>query len=54
MTEQQDMDRGYPQSDPNAPWPPMKVTWLAIILVSLGLIAAVVVIGPLSELWWHG
>lgn len=56
MSEQQDMDRGYPQTDPKAPWPSMKESWVAIVAVSLGLIAAFLLIGPLSGLWiwWNG
>jgi len=46
MTKQQEMDRGYPQTDPNSKSPPMTVSWLAVVLVGLGLIAGLVILGP--------
>lgn len=46
MSKQQDLDRGYPQSDPLAQSPPKSVPWLAIAMVSLGLIAVILVLLP--------
>ena len=46
MSKQQEMDRGYPQSDPAATSPPKNVPWLAIVLVSLGLLAVLGVLVP--------
>ncbi|WP_158545280.1 hypothetical protein [Bremerella cremea] len=46
MSKQQDLDRGYPQSDPLAQSPPKAVPWLAIVLVSLGLLASLLVVLP--------
>ncbi|WP_158262416.1 MULTISPECIES: hypothetical protein [Pirellulaceae] len=46
MSKQQEMDRGYPQSDPAATSPPKNVPWLALVLVSLGLLAVLGVLVP--------
>ncbi|WP_158261199.1 MULTISPECIES: hypothetical protein [Pirellulaceae] len=51
MSKQQELDRGYPQSDPNSNSPPMAVSWLAIVLVGLGLIAGLIVLGPALALF---
>ncbi|MEW4455184.1 hypothetical protein AB1L30_21125 [Bremerella sp. JC817] len=51
MATQKELDRGYPQTDPNAKSPPATVNWLAIVLVTLGLIAGLVVIGPIMAIW---
>ncbi len=46
MSKQQDLDRGYPQSDPLADSPPKSVPWIAIVLVCLGLVGVVLVLLP--------
>ena len=46
MTKQQELDRGYPQTDPNSKSPPDTVSWLAVVMVGLGLIAALLILGP--------
>lgn len=46
MSKQQELDRGYPQSDPLAQSPPKSVPWLAIVVVSLGLLASLLVLLP--------
>lgn len=51
MSKQQELDRGYPQSDPSSDSPPEAVSWLAIVMVSLGLIAALIVLGPALALF---
>lgn len=51
MTKQQQLDQGYPQSDPNSKSPPAVVSWLAVVLVGLGLIAGLIVLGPALALF---
>ncbi|WP_158265458.1 hypothetical protein [Blastopirellula marina] len=46
MSKQQDLDRGYPQSDPLADSPPKGIPWLAIVLMTLGLIGVLLVLIP--------
>jgi len=46
MSEQQELDRGYPQSDPSSKSPPSAVSWIAVVMVGLGLIAGLLVLGP--------
>ncbi|WDI44441.1 hypothetical protein [Bremerella sp. P1] len=51
MTKQQELDRGYPHSDPDAKSPPDVVSWLAVAIVGLGLIAGLLILGPALALW---
>ena len=51
MSKQQELDRGYPQSDPTANRPPKSVPWLAALLVALGLIAGLVTLIPALALF---
>lgn len=46
MSKQQELDHGYPQSDPTASRPPKSVPWLAALLVALGLIAGLLALIP--------
>ncbi|MHC2068822.1 hypothetical protein ACYFX5_15245 [Bremerella sp. T1] len=46
MDKQQELDRGYPQSDPYSKAPPQGTSWLAMVLVSLGLIAGLLILAP--------
>lgn len=50
MSKQQDLDRGYPQSDPLSDSPPTGTSWLAIALMILGLVAVLVVLLPAMAL----
>ncbi len=45
-TEQQELDRGYPQSDPTARRPPRGVPMLAAVLVVLGAVAGLLALIP--------
>lgn len=45
-TEQQELDRGYPQSDPTAKRPPRGVPMLAAVLVVLGAVAGLLALIP--------
>ena len=51
MNKQQELDRGYPQSDPKAKSPPAAVSWIAVVLVGLGLIAGLIILGPALALF---
>ncbi|MBA2113488.1 hypothetical protein [Bremerella alba] len=51
MSEQQELDRGYPQTDPQSKSPPQGVSWLAIVMVGLGLIAGLIVLGPALQMF---
>ncbi len=51
MNKQQELDRGYPQSDPNSKSPPAAVSWIAVVLVGLGLIAGLIILGPALALF---
>lgn len=51
MTKQQELDQGYPQSDPRSKSPPSAVSWLAVVVVGLGLIAGLIVLGPALALF---